>query len=240
MRYLLVLLMTAVTLPVLGYNEAVSAISYNPSRLGAYTYLKAVQGAHLQGGLKISAENHSQLNVQSASGHAVTLRDVNSSHNVADNSCSTVENGWCGGVNTIQTVQPVGSNANTSAALPNTIVEGTGTVFSAGSNLITASNIGDNQGTNVALSGGTLTVARDGYIGGFANAGTNENVTKLNMISQNAVQFGTNFTAQNQFQLGNVTITCPGGNCNTNKRTEYKFVRRIDTNRTGVLVLGAK
>lgn len=54
MRYLVFLGLCAVTLPVFGYNEAVSAISYNPSRSGNYTHLKVVKTATLKGGMQVA------------------------------------------------------------------------------------------------------------------------------------------------------------------------------------------
>ena len=58
MRYILGLVMLACVMPVCGqnYNESVAAISFNPSRTGAYEYLKIIKNAKLPGGIDACAK----------------------------------------------------------------------------------------------------------------------------------------------------------------------------------------
>ncbi len=71
MRYLMLLVCLASFTSAYAYNEMVSAIAYNPSRLGAYSYLKVLKKATFKAGLGTTG-NLTEINLY---GNPITITD---------------------------------------------------------------------------------------------------------------------------------------------------------------------
>ena len=223
MRYFLFLCLLIVTFPVLGFNESVSAISYNPSRLGAYTQLKAVSSATLQGGLK--AEEGATVNVMSRG----TVNVQDSLH-----SC-TSSSGVCSNINTITEIHPINERSNCSdlsshcgwsTSQSGGALQGpSGRLYiPAGYNYESAST---NTGLIVYMQGGSqLTASQDSYIG------TIQNVGRLSMAMSTEARVLGNVTVKDSFSLGGILISKPA---DTFQR--YVFIERVDKNQKKYKVL---
>ncbi len=200
MRYLLFLCLLVLTLPVLGYNEVVSAISYNPSRLGAYTHLKAVEKAKLAGGLLQDGGN---LNVLAKG--TVTVQ--------CKGSCNS---------NEINNIKPVG--ALESCEDYSFLCDQWRTSEKGGNLLGPDNNAGVPTGVSVSMYGGSLgnkTTTTVAVINAIAlNNGATLDVNADTLTVQNLTIPNVQ---NNQLTLGGVSISAPtsvsGGS--------YKFVTRI-------------
>lgn len=223
MRYFLFLSLLVVTSAAWAINESVSAISYNPSRLGAYTHLKAVESASLLGGLK--AEDDSTVNIMSEG--MVTISD--SLH--ACNSSS----GVCSSIDKIDEIHPIMKEADCdqksnhcgwSTAQAGGALQGpSGRLYSpTGYNYTSAST---NTGLTVNMKGGSrLTATQNSYIG------TIQNVGNLSMTISNKAEVNGNVTIKNSFSLGGIAISKP-----TEAFQRYTFVERVDKNQKKYKVL---
>ncbi len=74
MRYLMLLVCLVSFTSAYAFNEVVSAIAYNPSRLGAYSYLKILQKASFKAGLGTTG-NLTEINLY---GNSITITDSQS------------------------------------------------------------------------------------------------------------------------------------------------------------------
>lgn len=210
MRYLILCGALLAAIPACAYNEALSAISYNPSRMGAYTHLKVAQTATLGGGLKV-LNTTAGLNFRSVSG--IELDDSANTRSCADATCATV--------NEITEIKPEGFNASdqcdtahgrtcaTSVVAQKVLVQKNAT-----SPVESYSYSGDepaeaNRLAALSVYGGTMqvgeTVNADSYINTLANDNTNGTVSYLLMKAGGLQVDGNLFIVEN-FQLGNITI----------------------------------
>ncbi len=224
MRYFLLFIAIMWVLPVYGANEneSVAAISYNPSRLGAYSHLKIAQKAQLSG---IDSTN-ADVNVMSTGTVEITNsgQSCNSPAGVAN--CYTVtkvlsmakrENcseysDLCSGSGAFNA--SLGTEANT-------VVQGK----SSSSAYLLKSNLSDiatsdsfpttNAGTTINMKGGSLTASGSSSV--FVNqiTGTLSNV-KLDALSSGTIIVNDDKSIKVEgssasFKLGDITITAPGG-----------------------------
>ncbi len=232
MRRIILLLCVGVCAPwVFANNEAVYTISYNPSRLGVYEELKAVDSANLQGGVAIGAGGI--LNIQSAAGQTITLIDEQQEN-------GQKKHQYNGGMyretankrilSYIANVEPVGTTDDFTTSLGGSAIiqkiKNNATPFwptnAAGEYeyLIEQqpSQISTN-GTNVTIYGGSFTANEDSFINNFALGGdTNNLVAQLTARVNNLLHIEKGFHALETYTLGNITIrgnTClgPGGKC---------------------------
>lgn len=206
-------------------NESVSAISFNPSRLGAYTYLKVVNTATFAGGVDTKS-NLAELNIQSSG--TVKLHDANASdHLCANGNCSPVINNPTGNLNSIDSLLPTCSGTCTTAA------DMRGAVLKKASsspadngydvNAEKQPTDADAQGTTIVFNGGTFSATRDSYIHKFE---LNDSLTKLRIVADN-LTVNKPFHAKQTFTLGNIKVK--SGYCHENGCQGYKFVERLDT-----------
>ncbi len=229
---LLILLCMCATF-TFGRNESVAAISFNPSRLGAYTHLKAVSKATLTGGVDTTT-NSTDMNIKSQG--TVSISDTNGDHTCVENSCSK------GNLNTITNLQPVsaenGQTITTSAAMTKAVMkkandepennEYTNEYTINGNRQPPADKIAD-QGTNITLKGGTLEATTHSYIHNFT-----ANVYSLKQleIAAKTLEVKNDFHAKQSFTLGEIEVTPPTVNVckgTESKCVEYKFIERLNT-----------
>ena len=116
MKYLLTLAICMCTaLSAFARNESVSAISYNPSRLGAYSHLKAVSKAVIPGGVnwgKIYKPENLANVINIASKDTVTFRDEQEGET---HKCTTKP---CQNINRIKIIKPVNNKTVGFASVP--------------------------------------------------------------------------------------------------------------------------
>lgn len=209
MRYLLGLCLLVVTVPVLGYNEVVSAISYNPSRLGAYTHLKVAEKATLKGGLRADTIDVLR-NVQ--------IRDLSCTQDVAE--CR---------LNRIGTVELFGNADTVRTSATGGILQGsTGTSITRDTSY-NGGAASTNSGLKVVMSGGTLkastnNTSKASYIG------TITGTPNLEIETENLTAQGTSITVTDQIRVGGMTIEKPSSPEIKGKR--YGFEDRIDSQGT--------
>ena len=233
MRSFLCICLCAVALPVLAYNEIVPAISYNPSRLGSYTHLKAVETATLKGGLKVvgteesTDEHRPTINIFKQ----VTLQDDKHSASSSFNE------------NNVNKITTVGDSEST------VVTKQSGGILQGKSGTLYAAN-GYNGTTNSMNSGLSVTVHPGGtlktkstddnnysYIGSVTP--TNP-LDELNLnIDTNTLQLlGTNTitVSADSYTIGGVTIHKPVGWT----VSKYSFEERVDDKGTRYKILSAK
>ena len=212
----IILTVGVVLLPsfVFAYNESVAAISFNPSRLGGYSYLKAVKKATLRGGVD-ATDADTPLNIQSKG--TVTLSD--STHNCLKGSCTDL--------NTFTTIEPdnlADTQADTSAVVQSAAFArssaGPQSSYAIGQDL---NNL--DQSTKVVVSGGTLTATGDSYIYKFTENDALQQLT----VTAKKLDLAKDLTVNNSIKLGKITIT-PGSQA----AKRYAFVER--TTRRGKTV----
>ncbi len=226
MRYFLCICLCAVALPVLAYNEIVPAISYNPSRLGSYTHLKAVEKATLQGGLKVvgeaAAEDRPTVNVFGE----VTLKD--DKHPVG----SSFEEDK---VNKIATLGDDQGGFVTKQS--GGILQGKGGSFYAANGYSGTANSSNNGLSVTVKPGGTLKATKNNtseysYIGQFSDNPTlNIDTNTLELKDTNTIT-----VSAPSFAIGGIIISNPKW---TNGVKKYEFVERVDSNGTRYKILSA-
>ena len=229
MRYFLCICLCAVAFPVLAYNEIVPAISYNPSRLGSYTHLKAVETATLKGGLKVvgteesTDEHRPTINIFKQ----VTLKDDKHSASSSFNE------------NNVNKITTVGDSESTSVTKQSGgILQGkSGTLYAA--NVYSGGNSHSNSGLAVEVKpGGTLRTTNTNsnnysYIGSFVGNPTLKIDTQtLELAENNKIIVTTDAT---KFTIGGVTINKPGWTV-----SKYSFEERVDDKGTRYKILSAK
>ncbi len=239
----IILLAIAFVFPMAAYayNESVAAISFNPSRLGAYNYLKAVNTATLRGGISVGPE---QLYINSTG--TVTLQDNN-------HSCR-VESGNCEGdnLNTITTIVPLASVAEkcpacTSSTHADTsaVVQGIDAANGAPQssytfpNDLNSSAFKIQDSTVVNMRGGTFTADGDSYIHNLYDSSESGNQDKLKTLTVGARQINVMGILQvnDSMKLGNITIKKPLTGPNGKS---YKFVERTTKDKKTVKVLAVE
>lgn len=177
------------------YNESVAAISYNPSRLGAYQYLKAVQKATLRGGLQV--EENASMSVRATG--SVVLKEEESANECTLTKCSNDSSS--GNLNQITKIAPatgdnVGTYVNSSA-----IVQKISSVQPITSYQYDGTAQPDaEQGTDVKMNGGSLEASQDSFINKLEAT-----ADKLN-IEATSIQINNNAEALDTLQLGTITL----------------------------------
>lgn len=206
-------------------NESVSAISFNPSRLGAYTYLKVVNTATFAGGVDTKS-NSAELNIQSSG--TVKLHDANASdHLCANGKCSPVINNPTGNLNSIDSLGPTCSGTCTTGADMQGAVlkKASSSPADNGYDVNAENQPTDAQGTTIVFNGGTFRATRDSYIHEFE---LNDSLTKLSIVADN-LTVNKPFHAKQTFTLGKIKVK--SGYCSKDGCQGYKFVERLDTNK---------
>lgn len=227
MRYCLLFITVVCALPVYAVNESVAAISYNPSRLGAYSHLKVAKKAQLSG---MDATN-ADVNITSVG----TVEMTNSRSQC--NSNADISQGNCDKVTTVLSMasrtgcsaySDFCSNADKSASLStgsNTVVqrktvEGSVNYLATSDlpDIATEVSIPSSMGTTVNVTGGTLN-ATGSSSKVFVNqiTGTLANI-KIDALSsgtiilneKNAANQNNKIEVTDEFKLGNITIVPPG------------------------------
>ena len=220
MRYCLFLCLLVVTVPVLGYNEVVSAISYNPSLTGAYTHLKVVENATLKGGLAVD-NSGALVNVVKN----VTVTD--SMHSCAQNDVSNT----CSKVTTIVPSTNVTQAPYKRTAAQGGILQGpSGVLYGTSYNV--ASGNSQNSGLTIHMKDGTIETTGDSYIGQI------QNMSGL-VVSGGALRLEGDKTLWvrnvNAIKMGGVEVSVPSTNL-----ARYKFKDRVDTAGTKFEVFSAE
>ena len=229
MRRIILLLCVGVCAPwVFANNEAVYTISYNPSRLGVYEKLKAVDSANLQGGVAIGEGGI--LNIQSAAGQTITLEDAQPGHRFNGGKLRETANKRI--LSYIANVEPEGATDDFTTSLKGSAIiqeiKTTENSFwprnAAGEYEYRISaeqpTTIDVNGTNVTIYGGSFTANEDSFINNFALGGDTTNlVAQLTARVNNLLHIEKGFHALETYTLGNITISgntsClgPGGKC---------------------------
>ena len=220
MRYVLFLCLLVVTLPVLGRNEVVSAISYNPSRLGSYTHLRAVEKLELKGGLFV--------------GNSATVNVVNTVKiTEANNNYKRCESGTCGSISYIQPIRQgleennckqisdyCGWQTNASGG----VLQGSaGTLYGNGTHY-TGTSASGNMGLTVHMNGGTLR-ATDSSSGHYSFLSGISEISGLELRGSSAtLQVNGTVEATDGYELGGVSI----GKGQLPSNPTYNFVPRVD------------
>ncbi len=225
--FLILLCMCATT--VFSYNESVAAISFNPSRLGAYTYLKAVSNATLAGGLDTQT-NNVEMNIKSKG--TVTLQDQNAdAHKCTKGSCTghNFATGVSGNLNSIKVMEPkavaAGQTIATKANMTKAVLKKPTNNPASNSYSITDRDQDQPtaaQGTSFTLYGGTLKATKESYIHAFI---PNDSLKKLEIAATNLIaQQG--FHVKGNFTLGKIEVQ--PSSC-TNGCKSYHFIERLNT-----------
>lgn len=182
------------------YNESVAAISYNPSRLGAYQYLKAVQKATLGGGLRINS--NATMNVQAGTGtKTVSLTDNDPANECANSKCSIDPSD--GNINQITTIKPAG-NANedvTTKVNSSVILQKISNTPITNYEYNGTSQPSADNGTNVTMEGGALEASNDSFINQLTVT-----AEKLNIKAETSIQIEGDAEATKTLQLGTITL----------------------------------
>lgn len=239
-RIILLLVLCVCAAGAFAYNESVAAISFNPSRLGAYTKLKAVETAKLEGGVMVDGGAH--MNLQTNDGE-IKLSDMVEAHECTSGNgkCVKYDKGTgSGNLNVINTIEPDSGATKTS-------FEGTGIIQKSSTSPVTSFSIngsslpvGSTNGTNISIFGGILDATNgQAYIESFAQ---NDPLKNLSLgISSQLIQNLTAkhaFTVMGKFTFGNITVepgSYTGGPCK-----EYKFITRVDDSGTEHNILAVK
>ncbi|MBR5151719.1 MAG: hypothetical protein IKW71_02680 [Elusimicrobiaceae bacterium] len=212
MKYLLTLAICMCTaLSAFARNESVSAISYNPSRLGAYSHLKAVRSAIIPGGV-----NWSGRVVNISSQNTVAFRDEQNAHKCTTKPCQS-------NINTIKNIRPennspvpyAGSCSSTlpcgptEAYMPNTAIVGdyTDNIVEVASSFVYTDSLSSTFSDVYVWKGGVVKALEDSYIQNFA-AGTSNGEREIDVTVEN-LEGLAGFYAITDFKLGNVTINPP-------------------------------
>ena len=227
MRRIILLLCVGVCAPwVFANNEAVYTISYNPSRLGVYEELKAVDRANLQGGVAIGAGGI--LNIQSAAGQTITLEDAQTGHRFNGGMYRETEANRI--LSYIANVEPEGTTDDFTTSLGGSAIiqeiKNNATPFWPRNAAGEYEYLIEQQptqistdGTNVTINGGAFAASGDSFINNFALGGdTNNLVAQLTARVNNLLHIEKGFHALETYTLGNITIrenTClgQGGKC---------------------------
>ncbi len=222
MRYCFLLIAVVLAVPVYAadYNESVAAISYNPSRLGAYSHLKVVNKATLAGGVDAQT-NSADVNIMTTG----TVEFKNSDNQGV---CST--GSGCYEITTIDSMareegcsnysdlcsvaDPYTASLTTQA---NTVVQGGNTPYVAKGDLPDIANndtFPTNTGVTVEMKGGNLTSTSSTFVRTLTG-----NLAKIELYSSDKlimnggttlyVQKVTGDSTTPSFKLGNTTITAP-------------------------------
>ena len=250
MRYFLFCLgMFALTpLWAANINESVAAISYNPSRLGAYEYLKVVRRAEFMGGINTTTgtdDDTAEVNFKSK-GTISLGADLGNCDNPASDSCQVEHK--------VQKIKPMPSRTNcanhsdlceVSSDSATTLTTGTNTVIQKVGNYANTSNLSwigtdaiastsfpSYQGvTEVDIKGGTLTVGDSNTGGAF--------VGKILSVATLTTANGGNFygavevPTTGSFKVGNTLM--PTTKCNS-----ITWVERIDMYGAKAKILACK
>ena len=204
------------TLGAFAYNESVAAISYNPSRLGAYEKLRAVSSAKLLGGLKADTINiTSKAEVTLDANQAVWKEGTNTYQGDPSVEQATI--------NTIKTIEPDGMK-NTQADTGAFVQKFYSSANALDSYTLSSDVPTSNIGSEVKLSGGKMTITNNAYV---SQMGNNKLIDQLEARS---LQLGT-VSAQEGLVLGQYKVPTTSG-------STYKFVDISTTDGTTQKVLG--
>ena len=235
------------------YNEPVAVISFNPSRLGAYKTLKAVEKANLQGGVLV--KEGAEMTLQTKTGETITLSDEVKStatdqliHQCSEGAgCQAYNPGnGTGNLNSITTIAPANDEGDKRTSFSGNSIQ------KASNTPVSSYSIEDGvptsaQGTNLFVNGGELSVSNDAYAGTFAPNGKEHLVEKLKVIvngtENDSLQIIGDFTAKESFKLGEIKISDDGaGGCSSTatKCKAYQFVDRYDDSGTVHKVLAVQ
>lgn len=247
MRYFLLGCLILVVIPAFSYNETVTAIAYNPSRMGAYTHLKAAQKAILKGGLNVEERAPSaDYNLVILSKNGVTLRDGSDTaltDRCPDAAACSQEN-----QNEITTIKPEGyePSANvcsttgtpsptcvTQLDAPYVMVQAISTTpLENYSYSNSATPAAEKRIAALAVYGGTFTaqasgadpasnIYQDSYIATIPNnGGDNGTVAQLKLVANEMLEVGGLYVFSS-LKLGEVSITA------VSPTTKYAFVERV-------------
>ena len=227
-RIILLLVLCVCAAGAFAYNESVAAISFNPSRLGAYTKLKAVETAKLEGGVMVDGSAYMNLQTND---EEIKLLDTIVAHECAsgDGKCVKYDKGTgSGNLNVINTIRPDSGATKTS-------FDGTGIIQKSSTSPVTSFSIsgsslpvGSTNGTNISISGGTLDATEDSYIDSFAQ-NDHDQLKELTIGTTEALienlKAKNDFTVTENFTFGKIKVTpdtCEGG-CKG-----YTFITRVD------------
>ena len=194
------------------YTESVAAISYNPSRLGAYQYLKAVQTATLRGGLQV--EENASMNVSAAG--SVLLRETESANECTSTQCSNDSSS--GNINQITTIVPATGDNVTTRVDSSAIVQKISTPIE-NYQYNGTSQPNAVQGTDVTMYGGSLQAKQDSFINTLTAT-----ADKLNIEATASIQINGNAEAADTLQLGKITLIPDNANSLTWKDKDGKQV----------------
>ena len=255
-RYIMMVFLAALAGPALGYNETVAAISYNPSRVGAYSYLKAVTEAKLLGGLDVAqtgtATTEKDHNMHIVSTGAVGLNTVSSSdpnqHECpSSGACDLETNPTL--VNYIEEIKPFETETTTLVSGAQAVMQGPAAGTRRGQSVYTYPDLVYMTSTTnllptVNIVGGRDTASYlafkavgDSYIDTIKNDGSNSTVANLDMYAGNLVEL-RDLKMKNSFTFGSGTVvpeTCNPTSCNS-----YVFVKRVDDNGREAFVLAIR
>ncbi len=244
MRYIGIWIIMLLAGPVFGYNEVVSAISYNPSRLGVYRYLKAVDGATLKGGLVIDKDNNASLHMRSTGTITFTDHTSNSmnnstgyrvysdeAHNKLNQFIAIEPKGGTGATqtSTVSAEKAVLQKATSSPRSSAYVLGKSGTDATFANKLIPNLKImGDTSGQTL------LTMKNPSYVRTLTHK-SGGSADKLDVVTLNAT---TKLTVTqiayvaNQLKLGNITVAKPATNpCPSGKSPRgYEFKQRVSGN----------
>lgn len=236
-RFLLFLLLSVSSVGVFAYNESVAAISYNPSRLGAYTHLKVVDQATIKGGIGETSEYKPEINVKSK--HAVSIQH-NNPYNGCQGNCPENE------LDKITSLHPyvaaqeeeddnscTKNNCTTKAdTLAIMHKRATNPLRNYAINSAEQTNLAADQGTDLKLRGGTLLAIDDSYINSFVDTDNDATVDNLTVTAK-TLKINGDFHALDKFTFGKITIE--GGDC---PGTVYSFQPRRTADNQEVQILG--
>ena len=226
------------------YNESVAAISYNPSRLGAYSHLKIAQKAVLKGGIDAQT-NSADVNI-------ITKGTVNISGGpdcTGSNACHQVES-----------VVPMAGETGCAGFSDNcnendftaTLQTDSGTRVHGGSTAYetTLPNIGDSSyevtfpsatGTNVELSAGTFTMGGDAKL--FVKT-LDATLTQAYLNIGTLIMNGSTFEVKGSsptFKIGKTSIKIKAGeDKNCGNSCVFSWRTRIDAQGKKATVLTIK
>ena len=179
-KFLLLFLGIGICFPLFAATETVSTISFNPSRLGQYTYLKVNKDINLKGGLQISDQTH--LNTPASdTGELVFAASNGGTINITSDSSVVLEIpafGTKSGANTGVSINMPNTifQKTTSAAVPNVEMSG-GTMNMSSSETSTITTLSNTAGGMVLSSTETLLGRGNIVISGDTSAGTNSGMT---------------------------------------------------------------
>ncbi len=238
MRYMMCGVLLWLALPAGAYNETVSAISYNPSRMGAYTHLKITQGATLKGGLNVP--NGAALVFKSKDTGTVTIQDEKTCEGNAS-ACNKHEITFIKPANYFVSSETgddptcpgaTGNECNGTLKASRVLIQG------QSDSPVSTWTMNDTVPTLVPsldIYGGEATVGADSYIATISNDSTKGTVQKLTLAGEN-VKLTSNLYVRDSLKLGNITIKRGV----VTAASEYQFIERTTKDNEKYYVLAVK